>query len=206
MGGIYDCWRADKATVDSLVMSLESQLGYSEAGGEKFIFNIMEIIAPGTYSSPDDFTDCVYVRTKDDIYGFVCSYTPGSYVLMIMNTQLLRSLIDSAAAPALDFSESENIQTDGASIGGGFSSDNTATDNTGSAPVEEAPAGNGGFSIGGGFSSDNTATDNNGSAPVEEAPADNGGFSIGGGLSSDSAPTDDGNSSESGGFSIGGGF
>ena len=237
VGGIYDCWYADEAKAAELTATLESQFGYSTEGGADRMFAIMNTLVPGLYTSADDFSNCVYAETPDgEIFGCVCSYNSGDYVLMIMNERLLFELVGgeyttAETAPDNTASEPETAPTDSTgsapveevpadnsdfSIGGGLSSGSTPTDSTGSAPVEAAPADNTGFSIGGGLSSGDASTDSTGSTTVEvieEIPADNSGFSIGGGLSSGSAPTDSTGSApveaapaDNTGFSIGGGL
>ena len=190
VGGFYDVWEADEAASADLILTLESLFGYSAEGGGERMFTIMNTLVPGLYVSADDFTDCHYAEIPENGYfGCVCSYTPGSYVLAVINEDMLFSMTGAetdAAAPAdtgsavigggLDNSGSE-ADVSGASIGGGLGGSGSEADVSGA-------------SIGGGLGGSGSEADVSGASiggglDGSGSEADLSGASIGGGLQSD---------------------
>ena len=177
VGGIYDVWASAETTTDDLILTLDSLFGYHTEGGGERMFAIMNTLVPGLYSSPDEFTDCVYAEIPEKGYfGCVCSYTSGSYVLAIVNENLLFSLSGAeapAAAPA---------DTGSATIGGGLNGSGTETDASGA-------------SIGGGLNNSGTEADVSGATVGgglnnSGTETDASGTSIGGGLDNSGTETD----------------
>lgn len=126
VGGIYDVWASAETTTDDLILTLDYMFGYHTEGGGERMFTVMNTLVPGLYYSPDEFTDCVYAEIPEKGYfGCVCSYTSGSYVLAVINEELLLSLSGaeaSADAPA---------DTGSATVGGGLNGSGTEADVSG---------------------------------------------------------------------------
>ena len=170
VGTMYDYTGDDTARIDTLGQLLGNLVGEVNDGGAQRVYEIMNTVVAGLYTSADDFTECISATGTDGTFGAFCRYADSGYVLMIVNDTLLNELAVPKTAPIgagpIGSGVNVNVAATAAPespIGGGpIGSDVTVSSTPTAAPASSV---GGGFNVGGGL---NTNTGNSGNETATE--------------------------------------